>query len=89
MAAISAQVSLYPLRQQDISPSIDEALEEFRHRGLEVQPGTMSTLVVGEEEPVFSALREAFHKASRRGQVVMAVTLSNACPRTAGRSSPK
>ncbi len=89
MAAISVQVSLYPLRQEHISLPIDEAVAEFHHHGLEVNPGTMSTVVLGEEEPVFSALREAFHKASQQGEVAMVVTLSNACPRAAGRSSPK
>lgn len=87
MGAISAQVSLYPLRQEQISPWIDEALEEFRRRKLEVEPGTMSTVVVGEEELVFSALREAFLKASGRGEVVMTITLSNACPRAVKKGS--
>lgn len=77
---ISAQVSLYPLRQQHLAPAIDEALEEFRRQGLEVQPGTMSTQIIGDNERVFSALRKAFGKACRRGEVVMAVSLSNACP---------
>jgi uncharacterized protein YqgV (UPF0045/DUF77 family) len=89
MPGISAQVSLYPLRHKQLSPVIDEALEEFRRRDLEVQPGTMSTLVLGTEELVFSALREAFRKASRRGEVVMVVTLSNACPLPARRPSSK
>jgi uncharacterized protein YqgV (UPF0045/DUF77 family) len=87
MSGISAQVSLYPLRHEQLSPVIDEALGEFRRQGLEVQPGTMSTLVLGSEELVFSALREAFGKASRRGEVVMVVTMSNACPVSADRSS--
>jgi uncharacterized protein YqgV (UPF0045/DUF77 family) len=88
MAAISAQVSLYPLRHEQLSPIIDEALKEFRGQGLEVHPGTMSTLVLGSEESVFSALREAFGKATRRGEVVMVVTVSNACPVSTQRSSP-
>ena len=79
MPEISAQVSLYPLRHEELSPVIDEALEEFRRQGLEVQPGTMSTMVLGSEELVFSALRDAFTNASRRGDVVMVVTVSNAC----------
>jgi uncharacterized protein YqgV (UPF0045/DUF77 family) len=88
MAGISAQISLYPLHQEQLSPVIDEALEEFRRQGLEVQPGTMSTLVLGSEELVFAGLREAFRKASRRGAVVMVVTVSNACPLSTHRSSP-
>jgi uncharacterized protein YqgV (UPF0045/DUF77 family) len=88
MPGISAQVSLYPFRHEQLAPVIDEALEELRRRGLEVQPGTMSTLVLGSEESVLSALREAFGKASRRGEVVMVVTISNACRVSTQRSSP-
>lgn len=47
MPGISAQVSLYPLLQEERAPVINEALEEFRRQGLEVQPGAMSTVVFG------------------------------------------
>jgi hypothetical protein len=40
----------------------------------------MSTYVVGEDEAVFTALRDAFAKASGMGHVVLTVTVSNACP---------
>lgn len=80
MSLVSAQVSLYPLRQTHLGPAIDEALDAFRRHGLDVQPGAMSTQVAGDEEKVFSALRQAFGRASQRGDVVMVVTLSNACP---------
>lgn len=76
---VSAQVSLYPLRQEHLAPTIDAALEELRRQGLQVQPGAMSTQVFGEEEQVFSGLRKAFGNACQRGKVVMVVTLSNAC----------
>jgi uncharacterized protein YqgV (UPF0045/DUF77 family) len=77
---LAAQVSLYPLRQPHLSPAIEHALEVFRQYGLEVQPGSMSSIVMGEEEPLFDALRTAFLKAAEEGEVVMVVTLSNACP---------
>jgi uncharacterized protein YqgV (UPF0045/DUF77 family) len=88
MPGISAQVSLYPLRHEQLSPAIDEALEELRRQGVEVRPGTMSTLILGSEELVFAALRAAFRKTSRRGEVVMVVTISNACPSSPHGSSP-
>lgn len=88
MPAVSAHVSRYPLRQARLGAAIDEALDAFRRHGLNVQPGPMSTQVAGDEEKVFSALRQAFGRACRRGDVAMAVTLSNACPvRAAGRVS--
>jgi len=80
MIGISAQVSLYPLRQERLSPAIQEAVRAFTAHGLEVQVGSMSTLVWGDDEQVFAALKEAFRRAAERGETVMVVTLSNACP---------
>jgi len=80
MAGISAQVSLYPLGQDDLSQVIDEVLRIFREFALEVTPGSMSTLLIGEEEKVFSALQHAFRLAAGQGRVVMVATFSNACP---------
>jgi uncharacterized protein YqgV (UPF0045/DUF77 family) len=78
---IAAQISLYPLRQEHLSPAIDAALEVvFRAHGLQVETGAMSSLVTGEDESLFAALKLAFQQASAQGEVVMAVTLSNACP---------
>jgi uncharacterized protein YqgV (UPF0045/DUF77 family) len=79
---IAAQVSLYPLRQASLSPAIDEALQIFQEHGLSVEPGAMSTLITGDDAVVFAALQEAFRCAAEQGQVVMVVTLSNACPVT-------
>ena len=80
MSVVSAQVSLYPLRQVSIGPAIRETVRVFRQRGLKTRVGEMSTLVWGEEQAVFDALQEAFHQAAERGDTVMTVTLSNACP---------
>ena len=80
MSMITAQVSLYPLRQVSIGPAIREAVCILRQHGLETRIGQMSTLAWGEEETVFAALQEAFHQAAAHGDAVMAVTLSNACP---------
>ena len=80
MAGITAQVSLYPLRQESLSPAIDEALRIFREHGLEVEPGVMSSLLVGEDADIFAALQEAFRLVAERGSVVMVATFSNACP---------
>ena len=80
MDTITAQVSLYPLRQVSIGPPIREAVRVFRECGLNTHVGEMSTLVWGEEQTVFAALQEAFHQAAERGDMVMTVTLSNACP---------
>jgi uncharacterized protein YqgV (UPF0045/DUF77 family) len=75
----TAQVSLYPLGQDDLSPAINEALNIFHHHDLGVTPGSMSTLISGDEAVVFSALQESFRYAAKEGQVVMAIIFSNTC----------
>lgn len=77
---VSVQISLYPLGQASLSPVIDEALRIFRERGLEVEPGAMSSLIAGEDTAIFAALQEAFRCAAEHGPVVMVATFSNACP---------
>ena len=84
MMRVSAQISLYPLRQQNLSPVIDEALKEFRRLDLDMQPGPMCTRISGEEAEVFAAMRQAFLKSAARGDVVMVVTVSQACPVSEG-----
>ena len=76
---IAAQVSLYPLRQPRISPGIEKALGVFQRHGLEVSTGPMSTVVVGEEEAVFNALKEAVREGAD-DELERVITISNACP---------
>lgn len=80
MPPISAQVSLYPLREASLTEPNENLLSTLRSRGLDVEPGVMSTLVVGEAEALFDGLKEAFAQAAARGHVVLVATFSNACP---------
>jgi uncharacterized protein YqgV (UPF0045/DUF77 family) len=80
MMRISAQVSLYPLGREDLAPAIDQALHTFREHGLAVNPGMMSTLLIGDDESIFTALRSVFQQTTQQGRVVMVVTFSNGCP---------
>ena len=77
---ISAQISVYPLRQEHLSPAIDAVREALESMGLQPEIGAMSTIVTGEAKDVFVALHEAFDRAATTGHVVMTVTVSNACP---------
>ena len=77
---ISAQVSIYPLRQEHLAPAVESVRSAFEVRGLAPQVGPMSTTVTGEARAVFDALAAAFTSAASSGQVVMTVTVSNACP---------
>ncbi len=77
---ITAQVSVYPLNQQDINSPIERAIALLKDAGLMVDVSSMSTVVVGEAEVVFNTLRAIFTELGEQGQVVMTVTFSNACP---------
>lgn len=80
MYGITAQVSLYPLGEADLSPSIDAAVGAFERHGIEYKTGEMSTVLWGDDEALFEALRDAFREATYRGSAVMTITVSNACP---------
>jgi uncharacterized protein YqgV (UPF0045/DUF77 family) len=77
---ISAQVSLYPLRVKSLSPFINEAMKIFEDLGVSVFPGSMSTVITGTDKFVWQALRDAFSACANRGELVMTITVSNACP---------
>jgi uncharacterized protein YqgV (UPF0045/DUF77 family) len=77
---VSAQISLYPLRQERLSPAIEKLNGRLAAAGLQPAVGPMSTVVTGEVEPLFTALRDAFREVAATGHVVMTVTVSNACP---------
>jgi uncharacterized protein YqgV (UPF0045/DUF77 family) len=88
MIDISAQVSLYPLHQAHVSPAIEQALHVLQAHGLVVRPGDISTIVTGDDEAVFLSLKELFEQAAHQGDVVMVVTISNACPMSDAPASP-
>ena len=80
MHDISAQVSLYPLRQPNLSPAIEKAIAVFEDHNLDVEAGRMSTLIHGDDKQVFAALHEAFMSVGSNRDLVMVATISNACP---------
>jgi uncharacterized protein YqgV (UPF0045/DUF77 family) len=77
---ISAQVAVYPLRQDHLGPAIRAVIDALTQRGLSPEVGSMSTTVTGDADLVFTALRDGFATAAATGAVVMTVTVSNACP---------
>lgn len=77
---VSAQVAIYPLRQDRLTPAIAAVSAALRAAGLRTEVGAMSTMVTGEAAAVFGALEQAFVQAGALGHVVMTVTVSNACP---------
>jgi uncharacterized protein YqgV (UPF0045/DUF77 family) len=78
--SVSAQISVYPLRQQHLGPAVDAVRAALESRGLEPEVGAMSTVVTADAERIFAALRDAFERAAATGPVAMVLTVSNACP---------
>jgi uncharacterized protein YqgV (UPF0045/DUF77 family) len=77
---VSAQVAIYPLRQERLTPAITAVSDALQAAGLQPEIGAMSTTVTGDAAVVFAALRDGFLEAGGVGHVVMTVTISNACP---------
>ena len=77
---VSAQIGIYPLRQDRLSPAIEAVRARVEAAGLRPEVGAMSTVVLGEDAAVFAAPREAFRQAAATGHVVLTIALSNACP---------
>ncbi len=76
---LSAEISLYPLRQAQLRPAIESAVGILREAGLDPTVGAMSTSVRGERSALFAALDRAFEAASEAGDLVMTIHVSNCC----------
>jgi uncharacterized protein YqgV (UPF0045/DUF77 family) len=77
---VSAQIAVYPLRQDRLTPAVTAVSAALQAAGLQPEVGPMSTLVTGETTVVFRGLENAFSRTSALGHVVMTITVSNACP---------
>lgn len=80
---ISCQVALYPLATENFENVIIEALESiklFTERGLIIEVGSMSTIIRGNDELVFQAVKMLFNEASKDGRrIVLNTQFSNEC----------
>ena len=77
---IQAEISLYPLRQNELTKPIRQFTELLENNKLKVKLGPMSTLVTGDSLVVFENLQKAFEKLAEEYEVVMTAKISNACP---------
>lgn len=76
---VACQFSIYPLGKEDLGDVIYKSLEELKKSGIKYELGGMSTIISGEADDVFSALKSAFEAAANEGGVVLTTTISNAC----------
>ena len=77
---ISVQISLYPLGKEHLSEDIAGFVGLLRAKGMRCEVGRMSTVLSGNSDDVFDALKEAYSFMASRGACVMVSTISNACP---------
>jgi len=77
---VQAEVSLYPLRQDDLAKPIQQFVESLENNNLKVKTGSMSSVISGEESIVFQSLQKAFEQAAQKYEIVLSVKISNACP---------
>jgi uncharacterized protein YqgV (UPF0045/DUF77 family) len=80
MNKVAAHLSVYPLRQEEVTPGIGAALDALADNGVQHETGVMGTVLWGDDEKVFKALLDAFRNAAAVGKTTMVVTISNACP---------
>jgi len=77
---VKAEVSIYPLRQSDLTRPIQQFVEGLKNNKLQVKVGPMSSLVAGDSIVVFENLREGFEQLAEEYEVVLTAKISNACP---------
>ena len=81
---VQAEVRLHPPRTATLMGSVDSFAGCRRRGGPSVAVGSTSSRVSGECKHGFGVLGEAFEVAARPSDVVVTVTVANACPGTGG-----
>ena len=74
---IQAEVSLYPLGDEEYSERIDAFIETLIDAGLDVNLGTMATSISGDLKEIFTILTEAFEEDAELGPAVMTLKVIN------------
>jgi len=77
---VQAEISLYPLRHNELTKPIQQFIELLENNKLKVELGPMSTLVTGDSQVLFENLQKAFERLAEGYEVVMTAKISNACP---------
>lgn len=84
---ISVQISVYAL-DGAVREAVHSYLDALDATGVDRDTGTMATVVWGEADAVWSALRSAYETVSAKHAVIVNTTICNAAPlpaRAAGR----
>ncbi|MBA7688784.1 hypothetical protein ES703_97273 [subsurface metagenome] len=78
---IQAEISLYPLRQNELTKPIQQFVQVLENNKLQVKTGSMSSFVTGDSQVVFESLQEVFELLAKEYELVMTAKISNACPK--------
>ena len=76
---VGCQFSVYPLRQMDVDTPVQEVIKAAAQH-CPVKVGNLSTLLWGDEDKGFQALRSAFHAAQAHGPAVLTATFASGMP---------
>ena len=77
---VQAEVSLYPLRENELTGPIQQFIRALKGNNLIIKTGGISTVVTGDSLLVFERLQQAFEQIAEGYDVVMTAKISNACP---------
>ena len=77
---VQAEVSIYPLRQSDLTRPIEQFVNGLKNSKLQVRVGPMSSLIAGGSQAVFESLRESFEQLGEEYEIVLTAKISNTCP---------
>lgn len=78
---VEVQFSIYPLREINLSPVIEKAVNIIKNSGLPVEVGSMSSVTYGDSEIIFKAFQKVYDEISVNSHIVLIMNLSNACPK--------
>jgi uncharacterized protein YqgV (UPF0045/DUF77 family) len=77
---ISAELSLYALGTGNFGLPVNEFIDGLKKFEIEVNPGSMSTIIIGKTDVLFRAIQSAFETVSQNNNVALVIKISNACP---------
>jgi uncharacterized protein YqgV (UPF0045/DUF77 family) len=77
---VEADVSLYPLAEEHLQHPVHDFVELIEKHGCSVENGPMSSIVKGESEQLFEALRKGYEQAALKSGCVLIIKICNVCP---------
>ncbi len=74
---LTAEVALYPQKTTNASQIISSSLESLERHKLQAKVGSISTILQGNEDEIWTGLKTMFDQAKKQSEVNMVVTLTN------------